>query len=255
VTSAAVRKHAGFVVASCLLVATYSQVRGDPGVLALAPDRGALLAAAEMGNDLPSERICPTCVIRRPYRSKHSWPEDRCIARFDHHCAWLNRSIGADNGPAFFLFLISHGFLLMLINLCLFQHLSDSARWSILDWVLAYVLALSCAGGLFLAWMGWTTLFNAGCNLTVNEQANHHRAPYSEYCTMVPGEGLATQFDYGFFYNLFDFFDSSRRRLWHSAHTLDAIPPVTAGLVLARCLGRSVGPTPGPRTHPHGTDR
>jgi len=33
-------------------------------------------------------------------------------------------------------------------------------------------------------------------SLTVNEQANHHRAPYSEYCTMVPGEGLATQFDY-----------------------------------------------------------
>ncbi|EKX48890.1 hypothetical protein GUITHDRAFT_68523, partial [Guillardia theta CCMP2712] len=65
------------------------------------------------------DRICSTCRIRKPLRSKHCKFCGRCVAKFDHHCPWIGNCVGWDrtntcdfsfsrsyrNHPLFVLFL------------------------------------------------------------------------------------------------------------------------------------------------------
>lgn len=42
-------------------------------------------------------RICRTCQWAKPARSKHCSICKTCIARFDHHCVWINNCVTQDN--------------------------------------------------------------------------------------------------------------------------------------------------------------
>lgn len=48
-------------------------------------------------------RLCHSCRVVRPLRSKHS-PSlnvDKCVPRFDHHCPWVGNTVGYNNHPWF----------------------------------------------------------------------------------------------------------------------------------------------------------
>eukprot|EP01061_Rhynchopus_euleeides_P003913 TRINITY_DN1318_c0_g1_i1.p1 TRINITY_DN1318_c0_g1~~TRINITY_DN1318_c0_g1_i1.p1 ORF type:complete len:389 (+),score=122.43 TRINITY_DN1318_c0_g1_i1:79-1245(+) len=69
---------------------------------------------------------CPTCVFKKPARSKHCKLCNRCVRRFDHHCGWLNNDVGEGNLKWFFFFLLSH---------CLLCGYGVYTCWAILSYV------------------------------------------------------------------------------------------------------------------------
>lgn len=51
------------------------------------------------------ERICVTCKLVRPLRSKHCRVTGRCVEQFDHFCPWVGNVIGRRNRRDFIIFL------------------------------------------------------------------------------------------------------------------------------------------------------
>ncbi|XP_030956370.1 probable protein S-acyltransferase 17 isoform X2 [Quercus lobata] len=84
----------------------------DPGTVK-AENVSQYISAYPYDNVIYSEKECSTCKIPKPARSKHCSICDRCVARFDHHCGWMNNCIGERNTGYFMAFLLWH-FLLCI---------------------------------------------------------------------------------------------------------------------------------------------
>ena len=89
----------------------------DPGVVAAASHaRWLSLYPSDEFLYPPAAQTpdCRTCLLAKVPRSKHCAVCDRCVARFDHHCIWLNTCVGERNYRWFLLFLAS--------NLCIMAY-------------------------------------------------------------------------------------------------------------------------------------
>eukprot|EP00996_Jenningsia_fusiforme_P001331 NODE_2219_length_1260_cov_15.448390_g2020_i0.p1 GENE.NODE_2219_length_1260_cov_15.448390_g2020_i0~~NODE_2219_length_1260_cov_15.448390_g2020_i0.p1 ORF type:complete len:308 (-),score=34.56 NODE_2219_length_1260_cov_15.448390_g2020_i0:233-1156(-) len=51
--------------------------------------------------------FCTECNVHVPVRAKHCRHCGRCIARFDHHCMWINGCVGMHNQALFWWFLVT----------------------------------------------------------------------------------------------------------------------------------------------------
>ncbi|XP_059652585.1 probable protein S-acyltransferase 17 [Cornus florida] len=85
------------------LLASFS----DPGTVN-SKNVSQYISAFPYDNIIYLEKECPTCKIPKPARSKHCSVCDRCVARFDHHCGWMNNCIGERNTRYFMAFLLWH---------------------------------------------------------------------------------------------------------------------------------------------------
>uniref|UniRef100_A0A7S3R7B0 S-acyltransferase n=1 Tax=Dunaliella tertiolecta TaxID=3047 RepID=A0A7S3R7B0_DUNTE len=54
------------------------------------------------------KKFCKTCKFYRPARSKHCRVCRVCVARYDHHCAWINNCVGLGNMRIFLAFLAAN---------------------------------------------------------------------------------------------------------------------------------------------------
>ncbi|PRQ42050.1 putative protein S-acyltransferase [Rosa chinensis] len=82
----------------------------DPGTVK-SDNVSVYLSAYPYDNVIYSEKECSTCKILKPARSKHCSICGRCVARFDHHCGWMNNCIGERNIHYFMAFLLWHTLL------------------------------------------------------------------------------------------------------------------------------------------------
>ncbi|XP_052262887.1 palmitoyltransferase ZDHHC4-like isoform X2 [Dreissena polymorpha] len=70
-----------------------------------------------------SGKVCSTCQIPKPARSKHCSICNKCVHRFDHHCIWTNNCVGALNHRYFILFMatllvgLAHGMYVTSVTL------------------------------------------------------------------------------------------------------------------------------------------
>ena len=57
------------------------------------------------------DKICKTCNIPKPARSKHCTLCNECVEHFDHHCYWINKCVTRHNYLRFFLLAVTHMFI------------------------------------------------------------------------------------------------------------------------------------------------
>ncbi|EDQ88415.1 uncharacterized protein MONBRDRAFT_37601 [Monosiga brevicollis MX1] len=79
----------------------------DPGKIVVpASERNRNIIALAENNMLTADHFCMSCVARRPLRSKHCGICNHCVARFDHHCPFVDNDVGAGNHRYFMHYLM-----------------------------------------------------------------------------------------------------------------------------------------------------
>jgi palmitoyltransferase len=172
----------------------YQVSHKDPGTVYSSPEmrRKAIVELAETRGKLDFRKICSTCLVVRPVRSKHCPLCDRCVAKFDHHCPFVDNCIGANNhinfvGYLFFLFSIIGVFLVSAVGY--FGYACPSPTES--GWYAKIAAWVSCSP--WLVWMCFNGLFHATwviglflahifqivwMGTTTNEMFNIYRYPH-----------------------------------------------------------------------------
>ncbi|XP_011501459.1 PREDICTED: palmitoyltransferase ZDHHC17 isoform X2 [Ceratosolen solmsi marchali] len=166
--------------------------RGDPGVIKASHEDklNCIVELAENGGFEP-QLFCHTCLVRKPIRSKHCSICDACVARYDHHCPWVNNCIGARNHKYFL------GFLTSLLALCVVILTAIVQYWQFECWTNltdshtadnylvaaatcdAWIMWITTNTALHLFWVG--TLLTCQCyqiiilGMTTNERINAGR--------------------------------------------------------------------------------
>nr|XP_006630083.1 PREDICTED: probable protein S-acyltransferase 23 isoform X1 [Lepisosteus oculatus] len=166
------------------------------------------------GGRNPLERLCHTCHIVKPFRTKHCRVTNRCVEQFDHYCPYIYNDVGRRNRTYFLGFLST-----MSINCFLGVYIC----W---DWF--HVMGRSIfvgAGFIFMAAIGVISglmaiacLYMAAVNTTTNEYFNHHKYSY-----LRGGDGRASLFDRGVLMNLLEFFHLVRPLHDEDLKTLDEL--------------------------------
>ncbi|KAK1943877.1 putative protein S-acyltransferase 23 [Phytophthora citrophthora] len=200
----------------------------DPGYVPRSTRPAYELLATE-DNAVP----CPTCVTRKPQRSKHCSACRRCVYRFDHHCPWINNCVGIGNHRSFLIFLttlssfcftvgsISLSILLGKFPLHPIGSTAEDAAWPWRwlqppEWALAgdvhphaesstlllhgihwFLLLCATVFGLPTATLLLIQLRNVSRNLTTNEVFNKDKYPYLK----TPMDEFFNPFDHGCAHN------------------------------------------------------
>jgi len=132
------------------------------------------------------ERVCITCKIVVPRRSKHCKELDRCVYRYDHYCPFVGNAVGLQNHAFFLIFLAWHVaslsiyFYLTFRSLSLTdEDLSPIKKRMIVQLLISVIAGLGCVGMLvFAGSLLVHHLYLVATNLTTNEYMNYTKYDY-----------------------------------------------------------------------------
>lgn len=208
-----------FIAANfAMMYAYYFMATGDPGFL---PQNTITLAKLEeliSTDELSKKDICLHCSTLRPLRSRHCFTCDRCVSRFDHHCAWVNNCVGFKNHRVFhfltFMTTMLHVvFILMCMSYIYHSCYPDILRVFSLDtlriilreklilWTILFHLG-------FFSWEFQVAFFQTWCvlrNVTLNEHFNWQKIPWLQSASGT----FRNPFAHGMTRNLVEFYTSS----------------------------------------------
>mmetsp|Transcript_130 Transcript_130/g.383 ORF Transcript_130/g.383 Transcript_130/m.383 type:complete len:400 (-) Transcript_130:39-1238(-) len=100
-------KYLGFCNFTLCLGVWWKACRTDPGMVT-AENADALSEVYPWDDIMFGKADCRTCNVTKPARSKHCGLCGICVARFDHHCIWINNCVGVGNHKWFLGFLFWH---------------------------------------------------------------------------------------------------------------------------------------------------
>ncbi|CAL1530419.1 unnamed protein product [Lymnaea stagnalis] len=119
--------HVIFALVTILLTYNfYKAWRTDPGYLkSNREDKIRTILELAESQTLRLDQFCSTCLIRKPLRSKHCSVCNKCVAKFDHHCPWVDNCVGANNHRYFI------GYLFFLLIMLLFAVYGCLQFWQV----------------------------------------------------------------------------------------------------------------------------
>ncbi|KAL5119437.1 palmitoyltransferase akr1 [Pleosporales sp. CAS-2024a] len=82
----------------------------DPGFVPKSASRSASKAVIDELMELrqfDEKHFCVNCMVRKPLRSKHCKRCERCVAKSDHHCPWVNNCVANNNHRHFVFYILS----------------------------------------------------------------------------------------------------------------------------------------------------
>ncbi|CAF3361176.1 unnamed protein product [Rotaria socialis] len=218
----------------CLIILTYFSWKNyylsqkcDPGIITENNREQSYRVIIQLieQNLFGYETFCMTCLVRRPMRSKHCRDCDKCIAKFDHHCPWIDNCVGEKNlgyftGFIFFtplcLYLYFYGAYLYYYyhcNLFSSETIIDGIK-KMIDCTPA-VLWFTSIAILHTIWIGGlciSILYQIATGYTTNEKFNAWRYKHLKLKDYSP-------FSLGCKQNLVDLIN--RRILWYIPVTID----------------------------------
>ncbi|XP_078254299.1 palmitoyltransferase ZDHHC12-B-like [Rhinoraja longicauda] len=163
----------------------------------------------------PLSRLCHTCHIVKPLRSKHCHVTNRCVEYFDHYCPYIYNDVGYRN---------RNYFLGFLATMCLNSVMGVYLAW---DWFNEMGRSIFIGiGFIFLsaitvisAIMTGIYFYMAALNLTINEHMKQKKYSY-----LLDKNGhFNNPFNRGFRLNLMEFFHLIEPQREHELSILDGL--------------------------------
>lgn len=154
----------------------------------------AAIRARTMDRDFDASRYCFACLAPRPPRSRHSRVSDRCIARFDHQCPFVNNEVGLRNHRSLVLYATSIApAQWMFIYACVAAFRIDAQRatsvwpifrthWSLMVVLAAHALLSAFASGLFCTQLRLICLGRTTFEDLTNRRTRTSQNPYDRGC-------------------------------------------------------------------------
>ncbi|XP_072113096.1 uncharacterized protein [Mobula birostris] len=166
----------------------------------------------------PLRRLCHTCHIVKPLRSKHCHVTNRCVEYFDHYCPYIYNDVGYRN---------RNYFLGFLATMCLNSVMGIYLAW---DWFNEMGRSIVIGiGFIFLSVIAVTSaimtgiyFYMAALNLTINEHMNQKRYSYLH----TKDGHFHNPFNRGIRLNLMEFFhliDPQREEVFNTVDGLHII--------------------------------
>jgi palmitoyltransferase len=172
-----------FILFNFVLAYFYMKLAyGDPGVIHPNPpnDIKDYIHHIENNNTVP--KLCPTCRIIRPPRSKHDRKDNVCVERFDHYCFWVRNSIGKKNHRVFLFLLVLvsslHVWFVRLVYITLMRMTKDVFSIQLFYSaapMLVVLEAIHLFHGGWELWLFYSQLKNVKDNITINEMSNWNK--------------------------------------------------------------------------------